>query len=655
MRGTVEIGDEVAGRYLLRERVGAGGMGVVWRAHDRELDRTVALKCARAGDERAARRLRSEARNAARLHHPHIVAVFDHIDDNGRSWLVMEYVPARSLAAIVAADGPLSPEQAAAIGWQIADALATAHAKGVVHGDVTPENILVTDDGIAKLADFGISRALWSDDTRDSLSGGVPGKPRYLAPEVAKGEPASRESDQFSLGATLFAAVEGRVPYGEADSALAYIGRARDGHIEPPRQAGQLTGPLTALLRINPGSRPAAAETRDLMAEVAPPSEAVRRLHSEGAAMDRRRRPLPLGPLGARSRRRTWTAAGVLALAAVLAAVLLTVSPWEDGSPAQAQPRTPGTQGKPGAGSGAGAPAAAATAGTSTGTAAPNAPSALGGARGADPCSVLATAPLARFGSAELVTDYGNFDRCDILVGPPHRDPAVDVAATLLGTDVEAGSHVPTRRTGNVTVAAEVLDGDECDRTLRLDDGNHIQIMARLTGDSGPDLCAMADAATDHAVSVLRVGTVPRRPSAPVPTSLATVDACTLLTPAALGTLPGVETADPERDFGNWGCHWVSSDGDSGVDLIFDRNSPPLGTSDGTPVLLGGAKAFVSPEYEGQGTCTLRLVNRDFTDITGQRVEELADLTVSGTGAVGKLCETAKHLGTAAATRLPGR
>ncbi|WP_333767066.1 serine/threonine-protein kinase [Streptomyces sp. IBSBF 2435] len=639
MRGTAEIGDEVAGRYLLRERIGAGGMGVVWRAHDRELDRTVAVKCARVNDERAAKRLKNEARNAARLHHPHIVAVFDHIDGGGRSWLVMEYVPSRSLAAIVAAEGPLSPQQAAAIGWQIADALATAHAKGVVHGDVTPENILVTGDGIAKLADFGISRALWSDDTRDSLSGGVPGKPRYLAPEVASGEPASRESDQFSLGAALFAAVEGRVPYGEAASPLAYIGRARDGHIEPPRQAGQLTGPLTALLRIDPGSRPAAAETRELMAEVAPPSEAVRRLHNEGAALDRRRGPLPLGPLGTWPRRRAWTAVAAVALVAVLAAVLLTAAPWDDGSPARAQPSTPG-----------GAHSAPAP----TAPTAATARSALGDARSADPCSVLATAPLARFGSTQLAADYGNFDRCDILVGPPHEDPVVDVAATLLGTDIEAGSHIPTRRTGNVTVAAEALDGDECDRTLQLDDGNHIQLMARLIGDSGPDLCAMADAATGHAVTVMRAGTVPRRPSAAVPASLATADACALLTPAALGALPGVQAAGAERDFGNWGCHWRSSDGDSGVDLVFDRNSPPLDTSDGTPVAFGAGRGFVVPEYDDRATCTLRLVNRDFTDITGQRVEELADLTVSGTGALGKLCDTAKHLGTTAAARLPG-
>jgi hypothetical protein len=630
VRGTAGTGDEIAGRYVLQERIGAGGMGVVWRAHDRELDRTVAVKCARPDDEKAGRRLRTEARNAARLHHPHIVAVFDHVVDGERNWLVMEYVAARSMARIVAEDGPLTPEQAAAVGWQIADALAAAHARGVVHGDVTPENILVTADGVAKLADFGISRALWSDATRDSLSGQVPGKPRYLAPEVARGEPATRESDQFSLGAALFAAVEGRVPYGEASGPLAYLDRARDGHIEAPRKAGPLTGPLTALLRIDPGSRPAAAEARHLLEEVAPPPEAVRRLHLDTAP-------------AARSSRRTRTAALAVAAAAVLALVPALLHPWRDDPPARAHPGTPARTHASPATSAAPAPAAR---------------SALGDPRAADPCSVLATAPLTRYGSPELVTDYGNFDRCDILVGPRGKEPDVDVAATLIGTGLEAGSHVSTRRQGNVTVVAEPLDGDECDRTLRLDDGNHIQLFARLTGHrkgAAPDLCAVADTATAHAVGVLRAaGTVPRRPSPAAPASLATADACALLDAAALAALPGVPAAHPARDFGNWGCHWESSDGDRAVDLVFDRNSPPLDGSDGTLVTLGAHRAFVSPGYEDEGSCTLRLVNRGFTDLSGQRVEEIADLTVSGAGSVGKNCDTARHLGAAAAPRLPG-
>ncbi|MER6878615.1 serine/threonine-protein kinase, partial [Amycolatopsis sp. NPDC000673] len=145
----------IAGRYRLEERLGAGGMGVVWRASDLELRRTVALKRSLDGDEPQIRR---EARLGAALQHPNIVAVYDSVSDGADRWLVMEYLPARSLAEIVHADGVLTPERAAAVGVQIAGALAAMHARGMVHRDLTPGNVLVADDGTAKLADLGISR-----------------------------------------------------------------------------------------------------------------------------------------------------------------------------------------------------------------------------------------------------------------------------------------------------------------------------------------------------------------------------------------------------------------------------------------------------------------------------------------------------------------
>ena len=223
-------GDRIDGRYLLHEPIGTGGMGVVWRAWDERLQRWVAVKCARLDDDRATRRLMGEARNAGRLHHPNIVGVFDYVDEGTTCWIVMEYVPSRSLAQLMAERGPLAPEEAGSIGCQIADALVKSHGAGVVHGDVTPENILVTDEGVARLTDFGISRALWNDVTQ-SATGSVRGKPRYLAPEVAKGQPAGQKADVFSLGASLFAAVEGQSPYGEAEHLMTYLARAGEGHI----------------------------------------------------------------------------------------------------------------------------------------------------------------------------------------------------------------------------------------------------------------------------------------------------------------------------------------------------------------------------------------------------------------------------------------
>lgn len=245
---TLKAGHEVAGRYLLREPIGSGGMGVVWQAWDETLKRIVAVKCARPDDEQAARRLRKEAQYAARLHHPNIVPVFDFVEETGEGasadatcWIVMEYVPSRSLAQIVADSGPLPPEDAGSVGSQIAAALAKSHALGVVHGDVTPENILVTEDGVARLTDFGIARALWSDvtQTHTVTTGVVRGKPKYLAPELAKGRPADEKADVFSLGASVFAAVEGQSPYGVAEHPMAYVARAIEGHLEPAERAGR--------------------------------------------------------------------------------------------------------------------------------------------------------------------------------------------------------------------------------------------------------------------------------------------------------------------------------------------------------------------------------------------------------------------------------
>ncbi|MBG0852512.1 serine/threonine protein kinase [Streptomyces spinoverrucosus] len=157
MRVTPEAGDRVAGRYLLREPIGKGGMGVVWLAWDELLHRRVAVKCARPDDDRATERLTREARNAGRVHHPGIVPVFDIAVEEETCWIVMEYVPSRSLAQVLAERGRRTPEEAGSIGGQIADAPAKSHREGVVHGDVTPENILVTEDGVARLTDFGIS------------------------------------------------------------------------------------------------------------------------------------------------------------------------------------------------------------------------------------------------------------------------------------------------------------------------------------------------------------------------------------------------------------------------------------------------------------------------------------------------------------------
>lgn len=178
-------------------------MGKVWQATDLELRRAVALKETSTGDEEEIRR---EARIGAGLHHPNVVSVFDVVEEGDRRWLVMEYLPARSLAEMIREDGPISPSRAARVGAQIATALSAMHAKGMVHRDVTPGNILVTDDGTAKLIDLGITT--WDQVTRTGTQQNT-GTPAYMAPEVRDGHRVTSAADVYSLGTTLAAAVKG--------------------------------------------------------------------------------------------------------------------------------------------------------------------------------------------------------------------------------------------------------------------------------------------------------------------------------------------------------------------------------------------------------------------------------------------------------------
>jgi serine/threonine protein kinase len=264
----------VGQRYSLLERIGAGAMGVVWRAHDQLLHREVAIKqlklpeLDKAAAEMARTRAMREARIAARLQHPNAIAVYDVVVENDLPWLVMEYLPSRSLAELLAEHGAMPPNEAARIGGKIASALAAAHAAGIVHRDVKPANVLIGHDGTVKLTDFGISRA--TGDATITEAGSISGTPAYLAPEIARGDAPDARSDVFSLGATLYAMTELRSPYGPTDNNLGVIYRAATGKIDPPSRSGPLTGPLKRLLSNEPAKRPTAAETVDLLAGSAP-------------------------------------------------------------------------------------------------------------------------------------------------------------------------------------------------------------------------------------------------------------------------------------------------------------------------------------------------------------------------------------------------
>ena len=193
-------------------------MGVVWRARDQLLDRDVAVKEVQIADtltdaERANayQRTLREAKTAARLNHPAVVTVYDVCEDEGRPWIVMQLVSAQSLDQVLAASGPLSPRRAAEMARQLLSALSVAHAAGVMHRDVKPSNVLLGSDDRAVLTDFGI--ATFQGDSKLTQTGMVMGSPGFTAPERIRGEDASPASDLWSLGATLFAAVEGHGPF----------------------------------------------------------------------------------------------------------------------------------------------------------------------------------------------------------------------------------------------------------------------------------------------------------------------------------------------------------------------------------------------------------------------------------------------------------
>src|SRR5688572_24572995 len=268
----------VAGRYRLKSQIGGGGMGTVWLARDELLGREVAIKqvlsppgvAAAEADQQRQRALR-EGRIAARLSHPHAISVYDVALESGQPWLVMEYLPSRSLSAVFMEDGVLRADQVAQIGAQVADALAATHAAGIVHRDVKPANILIGEggriEGLVKITDFGISHA--SGDVTLTQTGQITGTPAFLSPEVAQGREMTEASDVFSLGATLYTCIEGTPPFGMEDNALAMLHRVAGGQIVPPRRAGSLTDPLLRMLAADPADRPTMAEVRDELAKLA--------------------------------------------------------------------------------------------------------------------------------------------------------------------------------------------------------------------------------------------------------------------------------------------------------------------------------------------------------------------------------------------------
>jgi hypothetical protein len=260
----------IAGRYRLMERLGAGGVGTVWRAFDEQLHREVAVKELRLAPELTAdqrdevlRAALAEARHAAQLSHPRIVGVYDVVAHRRRPHIVMQYVPGRSLEAVVAAQGPLPPQRVALLAGQLLDALAAAHAAGIIHRDLKPSNVLMTDSGDALLSDFSLAETMATGTI--SRTGHMVGTPGYIAPERVVTGRVGPEADLFGLGATLFYAVEGHAAFEHADPVAGAFAAAVRPHPRPER-AGTLTPLIDALLEKEPDARASIARARELLA-----------------------------------------------------------------------------------------------------------------------------------------------------------------------------------------------------------------------------------------------------------------------------------------------------------------------------------------------------------------------------------------------------
>ncbi|WP_221761264.1 serine/threonine-protein kinase [Kibdelosporangium aridum] len=585
----MRTGDVIEGRYKLEDARGSGSGGVVWTAFDTKLKRTVALKRPHVVASEADRiQFRREAETAAQVHHPNAISVFDTVDAD-ECWLVMEYLSAQSLDRVLAASGPLPPERVARIGMQIASALAAVHARKILHRDVKLGNILVTDDDLAKLTDFGIS--LWREVTRTD-DGKICGTPAYTAPEVANGEPANEASDVFSLGATLFAAVEGIPPFGTGEP-YEILERARRGDILPMRKAGPLAPLLSEMLAVRQGRRPTANQVRQRLKEIvgeweplSPPVKAFNRIPFW-------RRPL----------------------ARVIAAVVLVVAIGAVVFVGLDQPLESRQTPAPSSGL-------------------------IGDERTADPCALIDTNAWKDFGPTELQPEYGNFNRCDVLVDVGAIKP-VDVEVQLVTRKSRPVRGEPFQ------VVAVPSDRDQCDRTLVVDETYTVRVTAKIPNPP-VDLCAIAVVALDTVQSVLRKGPVPRR-SVPFPAdSLANVDTCQLLDNRALAALPAVDTSMSVNVFGGWACKWYSTTGGPGANLRFDRQ--PAGERiSGDLIPLGGHDAYV--KLDTNTSCTVSVPSQPAN--RNRRTIELMVLTVSGERPGSEYCRTATNLATVAAAKLP--
>jgi hypothetical protein len=565
----VQTEQVVANRYRLEEQIGSGGGGVVWRATDERLGRQVALKRALSGDGDAERlrQLEREAKLLAQLNHRHVVTIYDVLDDNGECWLVMEYVPARSMAEL----DVVEPRQAAKLGAQLADALAAVHARGILHRDVKPGNVLMISDDEVKLADFGISRGITGEQTV-TRPGLLTGSPGYVAPEVANGAAPTAASDVFSLASTLFAVVEGASPVGATtDDVQLRLRRAANGIIASPRRSGPLAPALEQMLQVDPAQRPTAAEAHQILADVA-------------GVTATRRAPRP----SSLRRRGLLAAAGVLVAVAAVVGWIVFSGSGPTGPVLGADPRT------------------------------------------ADPCSLISDAPLQPYGDhVNLVPDQSGFNHCNVIV--KKRGKEANVEALIHSTPAEQ-TPVQAQDKGRYQLVTEPAGAGSCRRRLLLPDQYEIQIAVTNANAINADACAMADAAVQSADAVITKGPIPaRQPDDPAlrQDSFFWADACKAKDSRSFPKRPGIDRANPKSGFGRWTCTWTSpADDIVYYQLRFDRGET-LDKAGGTKSTIADRYSVIA-DVPGKDLCEVQVRNFPYRDAYGDAKDEVLEATVTG-------------------------
>jgi eukaryotic-like serine/threonine-protein kinase len=342
-------GEVIAGRFEIVELIGKGGMSSVFKAHDRLLDRSVAIKVLHpqfTEDEEYVERFRREARSVAQLSHPNIVTVIDRGEDSGRQYIVFEYVQGENLKQLLERTGPMSAYEALGMALQMARALSFAHGRGLIHRDVKPQNVLLNAEGQAKMTDFGIARSV--DVQGVTITGTVLGTSEYIAPEQARGQQVDAQTDVYSLGVVLYELLTGSVPY-DGDNfvtvALRHVNEPVPSLLEQrPDAPPRLALAVERAMAKSPDERyesmdELVEELEDCLAELDPSSEDATMITRRPVAAARRQRPR-------RKRRRLgvlWPIAavlGVLAVAALAALGALALRDDGNGGP-QAAPNTP--------------------------------------------------------------------------------------------------------------------------------------------------------------------------------------------------------------------------------------------------------------------------------------------------------------------------